>query len=160
MSKDKKSKGWAMWVEKTSNALVNNPEIYRLLPPLILDLAVREDMTGPLCRGVVRNDYLNRLVDRLREPVARAIRDAGVSVSTERLTEICQCAAGETFVIRTLNEARFDGEISIKDLQDLPFFATYRNYFEMSSDIITKSLEIWDHAAQQHPRIRGDSNPN
>src|SRR5690606_20989434 len=103
MSKDKKSKGWAMWVEKTSNALVNNPEIYRLLPPLILDLAVREDMTGPLCRGVVRNDYLNRLVDRLREPVARAIRDAGVSVSTERLTEICQCAAGETFVIRTLN---------------------------------------------------------
>jgi hypothetical protein len=152
-----KLKRYEMWIEGKSPL---TPEISRHLPKLILEVALIEDVTGPLCSGVVREEYVAKLAPRLRESVARELQKAGIAVSDEELARICRISASETFVIRRLNEARLEGEILVKDFKDLPFYATYRDYFEQSPDIVAKAIGITINAAVFDRSARRDTDKN
>jgi hypothetical protein len=154
----KKQKRWVMWVEKGKTALP--PEIYQLLPPLILELALTEDVTGPSCTRVARDEYIAHLSSRLREPVAQRLRKKDIVVSEAQLAEACRLAASETFVIRGLSEARLAGEISLADFRHLPFYDTYRSYFEQTPDIVAKAFEISISAAEALGGARRDAGKN
>ncbi len=110
-------------------------EISRLLPKLILELALVEDRTGPWASKVVGDEYIAELTPRLRESIARELGAAGIAVSEGELSRICQVSASETFVIRRLNEARLEGEVLVQDFCHLPFYRTYQDYFEESPEI-------------------------
>ncbi len=137
------------------------PEISRLLPKPILELALLEDVTGPWASEVARDNYIAELALRLREPVARGLRDAGITVSEEELTRICDISASETFVIRRLNEARLEGEVLVQDFDHLPFYRTYQGYFEQSPNIVAKAFNIainasaLDWAVRRDPKKKG-----
>lgn len=118
------------------------PEVSRLLSKPILELALCEDVTGPWASEVEKKEYIAELAGRLREPVARELREAGMTVTEEDLLRICQVSASETFVIRRLNEGRLNGEILVQDFNHLPFYRTYQNYFEQTPDILAKALGI------------------
>ena len=156
MHRMKKNKRWVMWMEKGKPTLA--PEIYQLLPPLILDLALKEDVTGPSCAKVVRDEYIPQLSSCLREHVAQELHKAGITVSEAQLAEICRLAASETFVIRGLNEARAEGEISLGDFRRLPFYRTYQNYFEETPEIVAKAFDIAITAAAAIEAGRRDPN--
>lgn len=128
MSK-KKHKRYVMWVEKDGPTAIT-PEIHRLLQPLILQLALAEDLTGPRCLEVERDEYLAHVATQLREPVGRSFREAGVAIDGDKRDEICRAVAGEMFVIRGLKEAQQRGEISVKDIRHLPFYPVYKEYFD------------------------------
>lgn len=117
-----------MWVECNGQSAIT-PEIHQLLRPLILQLALAEDLTGPRCLEVGRDEYLTHVATHLREPVGRAFREAGIAIGDDKRDEICRALAGEVFVIRGLKEARQRGEISIKDIRHLPFYPIYKDYF-------------------------------
>ncbi len=154
----KKDKRWVMWVEKGKTTLA--PEVYRLLPPLILDLALIEDVTGPSCAHVVRDEYIARLSVRFRKPVAQELCEAGIVVSEAQLAEICRLAASEAFVIRGLSEARLNGEISLGDFRHLPFYPTYQSYFEQTPDIVAKAFGIAISAAAALEADRREADKN
>jgi hypothetical protein len=154
----KKRKRWVMWVEKAKSPLA--PEIHRLLPPLILELALTEDVTGPFCAQVVRDEYIARLSSRLREPVVQELHKVGIAVSDGQLAEICRLAASEAFVVRGLNEARLEGEISLGDLRHLPLYRTYRNYFEPTPDMVARAFGIAISAAAAVEADRCDAGKN
>ena len=140
----KKPKRYEMSIEGKSPLA---PEISRLLPKLILELALVEDVTGPPASEVVRNEYVAKLAPRLREPIARELQNAGISVSDEELASICRVAASETFVIRRLCEGRLEGEVRIEDFGHLPFYRTHRDYFEQSPETLAKAFSIAFNAA-------------
>jgi hypothetical protein len=148
----KKAKRYAMWVEPGKSHTRQSPEIYRLLPPLILELVLMQDATGPSCYQVVREEYVAQLAASLHEPVVRALQQARIGVSDDNLTEICRLSAGEAFVLRGLNEARITGEISIKDIRRVPFYRTYQDYFEQSPEIVARGVEIRTAVAKQAHR--------
>jgi hypothetical protein len=146
-----------MWIEGPSPLA---PEISKLLPQLILDLALVEDVTGPWCSQVARDEYMAGLALRLREPVVRSLREAGIAVSEEELAKICGIAASETFVIRRLNEAQIEGEVLVADFRHLPFYLTYQGYFEQSPEIVARALQIALQSAAQDRVTRPDTHRN
>ncbi len=139
-----KPKRYEMWLE---GKVPFPPEISRLLPKLILELAMVEDVTGPWASEVAGDEYVPHLASRLREPVAQALQEAAISVSEGELARICQVSASETFVIRRLNEGRIEGEVSVEDFRHLPFYRTYQDYFEPTPEIFAKALSIAMNAA-------------
>jgi len=84
-----KAQRYELWIEGKSPLA---PEISQLLPKLILELALVEDVTGPWCSDVARDEYIAGLALRLREPVARELRVAGIAVSEEELTNNIRAA--------------------------------------------------------------------
>jgi hypothetical protein len=152
-----KPKRYKMWVEEQKNPLP--PEILRLLPKLVLELALLEDVTGQWASEVEGDGYIAELASRLREPVARELLAAGIAVTQEELTRICHLSASETFIIRRLNEARIDGEVLVEDFNHLPLYRTYRDYFEQSSDVVAKAFGIAINAAFDRA-TRRDANKN
>jgi hypothetical protein len=152
-----KPKRYEMWMEGENPC---PPEISRLLPKLILELALREDMTGPCASGVVQDKYISELTSRLKEPVTRELREAGIEVSSEELAKISQVSASETFVIRRLNEARLEGEVKVQDFNHLPFYRTYQDYFEQSPEIVAKAFGIVVNAVVSDSAARRDPNKN
>lgn len=134
-----KPKRYQMWLEGENPF---PPEISSLASKLILELAVVEDMTGPRASVVKRDEYIARLVPRLRGPVARELRKAAITVSQEKLDRICQVSASETFVIRRLCEALVSGEVAVEDFFHLPFYRTYQVYFEQTTESLAKAFRI------------------
>ncbi len=100
------------------------------------------------------------LAARLREPVTRALSDAGIAVSEEKLGRICQVSASETFVIRRLNEARIEGEVLVQDFCHLPLYRIYREYFEQSPEIVAKAFGIAINTAASDLAARRDADKN
>lgn len=139
-----KPKRYEMWME---GQVPFQPEISRLLPKLILELAMTEDVTGPWASEVIGDKYIAQLALRLREPVARALREAAIAVSEGELARICQVSASETFVIRRLNEGRLEGEVLVEDFRHLPLYRTYQDYFEPTAEIFAKALSFAMNAA-------------
>lgn len=152
-----KTNRYDMWMEGNDPF---PPEISRLLPTVILELALSEDVTGPWASEVVAHKYIADLVPRLREPVARALSDAGIAVSEEKLGRICQVSASETFVIRRLNEARIEGELLVQDFCHLPLYRIYREYFEQSPAIVAKAFGIAINTAASDLAARCDADKN
>lgn len=148
---------YEMWMEGKDPF---SPEISRLLPKLILELALVEDVTGPWASAVVGDEYIAQLAPRLREPVARALRAAAIAVSEAELARICQVSASETFVIRRLNEGRLEGEVSVQDFCQLPLYRTYREYFEQSPEIVAKAFGLAINAAASDLAARRDADKN
>lgn len=143
---------YKLWVESDGNSA--DPVVIavgKLLPKIILDFVIKEDITGPSCRRVVREQYQKELERRLREPVTKAIRFSGLVVTDDQLNKICTEAAGEAFVVRGLNEARLMGEISLRDIEKASFYRSYREYFEQSPEIIIKAFEVATDAALAPP---------
>jgi hypothetical protein len=152
-----KPKRYETWMEGKSPFA---PEISRLLPRLILELALLDDVTGPSASEVARDEYVAELARRLREPVTRELLRAGISVSEEQLARICHVAASETFVIRRLNQARLEGEILAKDFNHLPFYRTYKDYFEQTPDVVLKAYGLRFNSAASDSAARRGSNKN
>jgi hypothetical protein len=152
-----KPKRYEMWLEGNDPF---PPEISRLLPKVILELALVEDVTGPWASEVMRDEYIAGLAPRLRGPIARELRQAGIAVSEGELARICNVSASETFVIRRLNEARLEGEVLVEDFIHLPFYRTYQNYFEQSPDIVAKAFGIAIQAAASDWGARRNTNEN
>ena len=152
-----KPKRYEMWMEGKDPF---PPEISTLLPRIILELALTEDVTGPWASEVVGDKYIAELAPRLREPVARALSEAGIAVSEEKLARICQVSASETFVIRRLNEARIEGEVLVRDFRHLPLYRTYQDYFEQSPEVVAKAFGIAINAAASDCAARRDNEKN
>jgi hypothetical protein len=152
-----KPKRYEMWMEGKDPF---PPEISRLLPKVILEVALVEDVTGPLASEVVGDEYIAELAPRLRESLARELQNAGIAVSEGELARICQVSASETFVIRRLNEARLEGEVLVQDFCHLPLYRTYQAYFEQSPDIVAKAFGIAINAAALDWAVRRDTNKN
>jgi len=151
----RKPKRFEIWVEGNSPF---PPEIARLLPNLILELALLDDVTGPLASEIGWDKYIAEAAPRWRESVARRLREAGIGVSESELARICQVSASEVFVIRWLNEARLEGEILVEDFNHLPFYPIYQAYFEQSPEIVEKAFRIAIHAAALDRASRSDTN--
>jgi len=134
---------YKLWVEPSGKPV--DPVIVavgKLLPKIILEFAILEDVTGPSCGRVIRDQYQTELASRLRDPITQAIQASGLVVTEEQMKQICLGAAGETFVVRGLNEARLIGEISLRDIKQIELYHTYRDYFEQSPEIVIKALEV------------------
>jgi hypothetical protein len=153
----RKLERYELWIEDESPLA---PETSRLLPKLILELALVEDVTGPWCSEVARDEYLAALARRLSEPIARELREAGISASEAEQARICLVAASETFVIRRLLEARLEGEILVEDFSHLPFYRTYQDYFEQTPAIVAKAFDIAINAAASDCAHRRDADKN
>lgn len=117
-------------------------EFQRVLPPIILELALIEDVTGPFCDEVKKEQYIAQLAVKLREPISQALRAGGFGEELQRLDEICRVSASETLVIRALNECYLDGELALKDIKQLPFYHTYKDYFEQTAEIVARTFAI------------------
>lgn len=152
-----KLKRYAMWTERKNPV---PPEISRILSKLILELALVEDVTGPRASEVKRDQYIAKLAPRLRDSVARELHQAGITVSEEELVRFCRVSASETFVIRTLCEARLEGEVKVQDFSHLPLYRTYQDYFEQSPDIVAKAFAIAINGATSNWATRRDTDKN
>jgi hypothetical protein len=152
-----KPKRYKMWLEGKDPF---PPEISRLLPKIILELALIEDVTGPWASEVMGDEYIAQLAARLREPIARELHQAGIAVTEVELVKICNVSASETFVIRRLSEARLEGEVLVEEFNHLPFYRTYQHYFEQSPDIVAKAFGIAINAAASDWAARRDRNKN
>jgi len=139
MSKNK-ARRYRIWLEEGGSPIL--PEIRKLLPKPILDLVLLEDLIGPSCLRAKRGEYDKHLAERLREPLLKLTRDAGITVTDEQMAEVCRLAASEAFVIRGLNEARIVGEIPIEQIRELPFYTLYKDYFEQTPEIMERALYL------------------
>jgi len=139
MSK-RKARRYRIWLDEGGSPIL--PEIRKLLPKPILELVLLEDLTGPPFLHAERGEYNKHLAERLREPLLKLTRDAGITVSDEQMAEVCRLAASEAFVIRGLNEARIVGEIPIEQIRELPFYALYKDYFEQTPEIMERALNL------------------
>lgn len=109
---------------------VEDPRIAALAVKHILHLANAEDVSGPAASGLKADDYIAELAIQLRAPISLELKTAGMVVSSERLSRICHVAGSETYVIRRLKEAVDRYQISREDICHLPFYKSYRHYFE------------------------------
>lgn len=139
---------YKIWIEPSGKPV--DPvvaSVGKLLPNLIIEFAILDDVTGPLCASIVGAQYQSELTGRLREPITKAIKTAALEVTEEQMNQICRGAATEIFVVRSLNEGRLIGEISLHDIKHLELYQTYRAYFEQSPEIVIKAFEVAINAA-------------
>ena len=154
MSKNK-ARRYHIWIEEGGSPI--SPEIRKLLPKPILDFVLLEDLTGPLCLHVKREEYVEESAERLRDPLLQSLRDGGITATDDQMKEVCRRAASEAFIVRGLNEARIVGEISIEQIRELPFYALYKDYFEQTPETMKRALNL-AFAAVQSTLRQGTNN--
>jgi hypothetical protein len=145
MSKKRKH---AIWVEPNGRKV--NPRIADQLASVVLDHAILDDVTCPSVGSVPRDEYVNDLASRLRDHVCEILQQANLPAGEEELQALCRGTAGEVLVIRGLRELLLDDEISLNDLQHLPFFKTYRDYFAQTPEMVKRAFQMALSVAAAH----------
>ena len=106
------------------------PEVYRALQPVILQFAVFDDFTGPLCRDVDKDLYTTAVTERVRPYVLQAFKTTKAAATDQLISAVMERTANEIFVVRGLNEARLTGEITLGDIKEVELFDLYDEYFQ------------------------------
>ncbi|HEV2328651.1 MAG TPA: hypothetical protein VGY56_07690 [Verrucomicrobiae bacterium] len=133
-------KRYKLWIEPPKYPV--DPKIAKLLKDVILELAIFEDVTGPSCYEVERDEYVAQCATRFRDTIVEVLQKEAIAVSDEELDRICKGVAGEVFVIRALAEVRLNGEILVEDIKQVKLYQTYRGYFEASPEVEAKARQV------------------
>jgi hypothetical protein len=118
-----------MWIEPGTRTPIA-PEIRPQLQKIVLEFALLEDVTGPMCSLVDGDKYVAEGAHRLRESIVLALQGAGITLPDDQLTVLCRNTASEAFIIRRLLEAKITGEMCKTDIKGNPFYKTYQAYFD------------------------------
>ena len=135
-----------MWLEPGTGTPIA-PEIQPQLQKIILEFALLEDVTGPMCSLVDADKYVAEGARRLRESIMLAHNKAAVTLPDEQLTALCRGAASEAFIIRRLLEAKITGEMCKADIKGNPFYKTYQAYFDQAPGMATRAFALAIEAA-------------
>jgi hypothetical protein len=118
------------------------------LQQIILEFALLEDVTGPMCSTVDSDKYVADGARRIRETIVLALQQAEITLTEEQLTTLCQGTASEAFIIRRLLEAKITGEMCNADIKGFPLYKTYRAYFNQTPEMVARALVLALEAAE------------
>lgn len=134
-----KKRKYKIWTEPNEKV---DPRTAELLRPVVLDHAILDNITCPSVGEVPADVYVRDLAVRLHDPIWHILKSAGTGASEPQLQEICRGAAGEVLVIRGLLELLMDEEIHLQEIQHLPFFKAYEDYFKQTPEIVSRTLYL------------------
>lgn len=69
-----------MWIEQGPGTPIA-PELQPELQQIVLEFALLEDVTGPMCSTVDRDKYVADGARRIRESIVLALQGAGIAVT-------------------------------------------------------------------------------
>jgi hypothetical protein len=132
---------YRIWIEPGAGKPIA-PEIHPQLQKIILEFALLEDVTGPMCSLVDGDKYVAEGARRLRESIVLALQGAGITLPEEQLTVLCRVTASEAFIIRRLLEAKITGEMCKQDIKANPLYKTYKAYFDQAPEMAIRAFSL------------------
>lgn len=130
------------WIEK-DGALQLSHRTQKYVEMQILAFAVAEDVLSPPCPHgeTAIDEYIATSAIRIREAIVRGIRESAVDVPGDYVDELANRCASEAFAIRCCKEASKNGALSRRDLRQMPFYHTYKKYFNDHPSIAEAASE-------------------
>jgi hypothetical protein len=118
-----------------------------------LGLALADDTGGAPFGNAPKDDYITNSALRIREKARRAIAVGDLTVPAEDVDKICWVVACESYLLRSLKAHKQAGELTDKDIMNMPIYGPYRDYFEAGSDLIAMAKSIAAAVGQIQPPV-------
>lgn len=107
-----------------------------------IGLALADDTGGPSFGNISRKDYIKDAALRVRNQARLAIRIGDLNAPAEDLDQICWTVAREAYLLRSLKAAEQAGELTHEDIQKMPTYGPYKDYFELGDALVAMAESI------------------
>jgi hypothetical protein len=107
-----------------------------------LGLALADDAAGAPVGSLRRDHYITDAALRIRKKARRAIGIGDLTVPAEDVDKICWVVACEAYLLRGLKAQKQAGELTEEDIQKMPIYGPYKDYFETGSDLVRMAISI------------------
>ena len=128
------------------------------LSPMILVVAIKEDIVGPLCAKLDPAKYVPGSIPEFTQLIEAAIAAGKAKVPVAEIDGLARLSAAEMLEVRRVNESVQQGKAPIEAVREMDLYEWYHEYFEWTPRMDAMALHITLIFSKQLPRRDNTNN--